>query len=37
MVGAALVLVVAKPAMARGAAIQGVLPLLALGTAWLIH
>ena len=37
MVGAALVLVVAKPAMARGAAIQGVLPLLALGSAWLIH
>jgi len=37
MVGAAVVLVVAKPAMARGAAIQGVLPLLALGTAWLIH
>ena len=33
MVGAALVLVVARPAMARGAAIQGVLPLVALVTA----
>lgn len=33
MAGAALVLVVARPAMARGAAIQGVLPLLALATA----
>src|SRR5690242_10345851 len=30
MVGAALVLVTARPAMARGAAVQGVLPLLAL-------
>lgn len=37
MVGAALVLVVARPAMARGAAVQGVLPLLALLTAWLAH
>jgi len=33
MAGAALVLVVARPAMARGAAIQGVLPLVALVTA----
>ena len=33
MVGAALVLVVARPAMARGAAVQGVLPALALITA----
>jgi putative membrane protein len=37
MVGASLVLVAAKPAMARGAAIQGVLPLLALITAWILH
>ena len=37
MIGAALVLVVARPAMARGAAIQGVLPLLALATAWLLR
>jgi putative membrane protein len=33
MIGAALVLVVARPAMARGAAVQGVLPALALATA----
>jgi putative membrane protein len=33
MVGAALVLVAARPAMARGAAVQGVLPALALVTA----
>jgi putative membrane protein len=33
MIGAALVLVVARPAMARGAAVQGVLPALALITA----
>jgi len=37
MVGAALVLVAARRAMARGAAIQGILPLLALLTAWLMH
>ena len=37
MVGAALVLVVAKPAMARGAAIQGALPLLALVAAALLR
>jgi len=37
MLGAALVLVIAKPAMARGAAIQGVLPLLALITAALLR
>ena len=37
MVGAALVLVVARPAMARGAAVQGVLPLLALVAAWLLR
>ena len=37
MVGAAAVLVIARPAMARGAAIQGVLPLLALLAAWLLH
>jgi putative membrane protein len=37
MVAAALVLVIARPAMARGAAVQGVLPLLALVTAWLLH
>ena len=37
MVGAALVLVAARPSMARGAAIQGILPLLALLTAWLMH
>lgn len=37
MIGAALVLVIARPAMARGAAIQGVLPLLALVAAWLLH
>ena len=37
MVGAALVLVIARPAMARGAAVQGVLPLLALVAAWLLH
>ena len=30
MIGAALVLVIARPRMARAAAIQGVLPLLAL-------
>ena len=35
MVGAALVLVIARPRMARAAAIQGVPPLLALAT-WLI-
>jgi len=29
--------VIARPAMARGAAIQGVLPLLALVAAWLLH
>lgn len=33
MVGAAVVLVAGRPAMARGAAIQGVLPALALLTA----
>jgi putative membrane protein len=33
MIGAALVLVVARPSMARGAAVQGVLPALALITA----
>lgn len=33
MIGAALVLVVARPRMARAAAIQGVLPLLALVAA----
>ena len=33
MIGAALVLVIARPRMARAAAIQGVLPLLALGCA----
>jgi putative membrane protein len=33
MVGAALVLVTGRPALARGAAIQGVLPALALLTA----
>lgn len=37
MVGAALVLVIARPAMARGAAVQGVLPLLALVAAWLLR
>lgn len=37
MIGAALVLVVARPAMARGAAIQGVLPVLALVAAWLLR
>lgn len=37
MVGAALVLVIARPAMARGAAVQGVLPLLALVVAWLLR
>ncbi len=37
MLGAALVLVLARPAMARGAAIQGVLPLLALASAWLLR
>ena len=37
MVGAALVLVVARPAMARGAAIQGLLPLLALVAAAIIR
>lgn len=37
MVGAALVLVVARPAMARGALVQGVLPLLALVAAWLLR
>ena len=36
MVGAALVLVVAKPAMARAAVVQGALPLLALLSAWLL-
>jgi putative membrane protein len=36
MVGAALVLVTARPAMARGAAVQGVLPLLALLAAWVL-
>ena len=35
MVGAALVLVIARPRMARAASIQGVPPLLALAT-WLI-
>ena len=35
MVGAALVLVIARPRMARASAIQGVPPLLALAT-WLI-
>ena len=33
MIGAAIVLVIARPAMARGAAIQGILPLLALVAA----
>lgn len=37
MIGAALVLVVARPTMARGAAVQGVLPLLALLAAWLLR
>ena len=37
MIGAALVLVIARPAMARGAAVQGVLPLLALVAAWLLR
>ena len=36
MVGAAAVLVAARPAMARGAAIQGVLPLLALLAVWFL-
>jgi putative membrane protein len=36
MVGAAGVLVVARPAMVRGALVQGLLPLLALLTAWLL-
>jgi putative membrane protein len=34
MIGAALVLVIARPAMARAAAIQGLLPALALVSAW---
>jgi putative membrane protein len=37
MVGAALVLVIARPAMARGAVVQGLLPLLALVTAFLLR
>jgi putative membrane protein len=36
MVAAALVLVAKKPSMARAAAIQGLLPLLALVSAWLL-
>ena len=36
MLGAAVVLVVARPAMVRGALVQGLLPLLALLTAWLL-
>ncbi len=37
MVGAALVLIISRPAMARGAVIQGLLPLLALLAALLWH
>ena len=33
ILGAALVLVIARPRMARGAAVQGLLPLLALVAA----
>ena len=36
MVAAALVLVVARPRMARAALVQGLLPLLALVLAWLL-
>ena len=37
MLAAALVLVVARPAMLRGAVVQGALPLLALVSAWLLR
>jgi len=37
MIGAALVLVISRPAMARGAVIQGLLPLLALIAALVWH
>lgn len=36
MLGAAVVLVVGRPALWRGALVQGLLPLLALLTAWLV-
>ncbi len=36
MLGAAVVLVVSRPALWRGALVQGLLPLLALLTAWLV-
>ncbi len=37
MLAAALVLVVARPAMLRGVVVQGALPLLALVSAWLLR